>query len=156
MICFKNSHHLLEKFEARILGLPLLVLWIVAMLANDDDSVHRERVASTTQRLRDRGINLEAMLGCSRLAEITLWSLVDIQRDDLDPWLMPCSLPWIADEESVAHMLSVRQIFPDGRNDCDALGSDFLTGCRSRNPPRQGTHRAQKTASCQHRGSPEC
>src|SRR5262249_21892763 len=49
----ENVGHLLENLETRVFRLPIFVLRIVTMLADNEDGVHGQFLASAAQRLGD-------------------------------------------------------------------------------------------------------
>jgi hypothetical protein len=54
-------------------------------------------------------------------AQVTIGSLIDVQRHHFQWWIVPFAVPRISHQKSVAHVLSVRLISPDRRYDRDSF-----------------------------------
>ena len=125
-IRFEDLAALLEKFEAGIQYLALVVARVVAVFADDQHGIDGEFVTAAAQRFGDGRIHLEPELLRALLAEIARRVLVHVQRDDLHVGLVPGPVDRIANQEAVADMLAVRKVAVDGGDDGDALRAGLL------------------------------
>ena len=91
-IGLENVDHLPEELVARVENLPLLVVRIVAVLADDQDPIDGELRASATQGLGDCRVHLEAEAPGSLGALIVGGLLVHVERRDLERGAMPLAL----------------------------------------------------------------
>jgi hypothetical protein len=91
------------------------------VLADDDDGVDREFRSTAADGFGDGGIDLEAEFAGAGSAQIVGGFLIDIQRDDLDVGLVPFAGEGVADQETIADVLGVGEIFVDRRDDRDPL-----------------------------------
>src|SRR5687767_6398692 len=82
------------------------------MLADDHHAVHGQRLLAAAKSLGDGRSEMEAELRRPRGALVPHPTLIDIRGDDLQRRPLPATLPRIAEEESVAHMLRVREVPP--------------------------------------------
>ena len=105
----KDLHDLLEEFVARILRLALLVLRIVAVLADQHHAVHGQFAAAERQRFGDGRIDLHAgrRAARSRLRS-SLSDLVDVERHQIHGRMMMRAVPAVAVEKAVDDVLGVR------------------------------------------------
>src|ERR1051325_4775686 len=99
-ILAKDLDDLPKELVARILFLTELVGRIVAVLADDEDSVNVEPIAAAAQGLGDGLVNLEAELLGAIAAEIVLGELIDIGRDDIERRPMPAAIDGVAVQEA--------------------------------------------------------
>jgi hypothetical protein len=146
------SLNLLEELVPRILRLAVLALRVVTVLADDQHGVDREFVSSTPQRFRDRRIKWDVELFRPRLAEIVFGLLVGIDRHDVERRLAPLAVHRVTDEEAISHVLGVRLVAPDRRDNGHLLarsrGGVSRKGERGSHQPC--TRGAEKVASCEH------
>src|SRR6185369_5571246 len=72
----------LHEFVPGIQVLTPVVIWVVAMLADETDRIHREVVSSEGHGVFDCWINLEPVLFREATAQIVCWRLSRIHRYD--------------------------------------------------------------------------
>ena len=73
----------LEHLVARVALLSFFVVRIIAMLANDQDTVHRQGIPAAPQRFGDGGVDLEAELAGAVGTLVAFGPLVDVERHHL-------------------------------------------------------------------------
>jgi len=108
------------------------------MFPNQNHAIDGELRAAQRQRFRDRRIQLHRRkLLQPALAHIVFADLIDVDRDEVHWWVMPCPVPAIAFEEPVDDMLRVRVLEvcrADGRQP-RPRGTSLRTQC-----DRRGSH----------------
>ena len=120
-ILLKNLNDFLEVFVARVLDLVQLIARVFAVLANDQNGIHCEFIAATTEGFGDGGVNLEAELFRAAAAQIVFSNLIDISRHNLEGWVMPLSFDGIAVQEPLGHVPGVAAVEPDIGDHCKFL-----------------------------------
>ena len=144
--------------------LPLFVMGIVSVLADQKNSINLQTGASLSECFRNRGVNFQArMPRRSFTAEIICSHLFNVQRDDVHLGTMMSILQDITFQKSVYDMfgMGIFMIDRGQRGDSEpALGTVSPEGCL---PHRQcccGTESSraicQKSAAgLKHRNRPE-
>src|SRR5262249_21345921 len=112
---------LLHHLEAGIEDLSLVVAWIVAMFADEQDALNRELVAAERECLGDAARVANPMLAGQLLREIVLRELIDPKRGDLLAWDVEAAFLRIAVEEAAGDMISVRHRPVDGTQGRDGF-----------------------------------
>ena len=88
------------------------------------------------------------MIGGALAAEISSGLLIDVERDDPQWRPVPSTVPRVANQETVAHVLRVGLISPDRRDDGDSLGRNRGSHNRADGTDQRcGTQGAEKGAS---------
>jgi len=116
-VLLEDVHALLDELASRIEHLSLLVPLVVAVFADHQHRIDRELAAAAPKRLRDRWIDLEVEFLRARGALVSFRLLIDVERDHFHIRLVPRSVARIADQESIAYVLRVREVSVDGRDD---------------------------------------
>ena len=105
----EHFHRLLEELITRVLRLPLLVARVIALLADVDDSVHRELARAPCQGVRDAGVDLHAWMPLRPLGDkIAFASLFDIDRHDVERRLAKYASKAVSIEDAVDDVLRVQ------------------------------------------------
>jgi len=120
-VLFEDPRHLSEEFIAWIQDLALFIAGVIAMFSDHENAVDGQLLTTAPQRLGDRRIDLEAKAASSFDALITVRLLIDVERHHIHGRPVPSPAQGIAGQESVAHMLGMRQVAPDGRDDRQLL-----------------------------------
>ncbi len=95
---------LFEELIPRVFRLAELAFWVVAMLANDQHGIYRERIAATTQCLGDARKDRKPEF-CRPLAtQVVFGKLIDVCRDDVERRVVPAAIDRIAHQEALGHM----------------------------------------------------
>ena len=109
----KDLDDLLEEFVARIVRLALFVPRVVAVLADNDDAIHREFAGAARQRFGDGGIDFIAGKRWRDRRQVFAevpWSLIDVERNQVHRWMMVHAVPAVAFQEAVDDVLAVRKL----------------------------------------------
>ena len=99
-IVLENPGCLAKELVAGIENLPLLILGVVAVFADDQHGVNGQFVAAAPERLGNRGIDLETKIASAGALWSSFGLLVDIKCDDVDRRPMPFAFPGITDQET--------------------------------------------------------
>src|SRR5438270_9389431 len=91
------------------------------MLADDQNAIDCELWSATSQGFGDGRVNLEAEALRTLGALVTLGLLVHVKRHDVHLGPVPFPLVGIAHQKPVSHVLRVRQVTPDGRDNRQLL-----------------------------------
>ena len=125
-VLFKDLGTLLEKLVAGILNLAFLIAWVVAMLADNQDCIHGQFRAACAQGFGDCRVDGETEFPRPLGAQVAIGFLIHIERDDLYVGALPRACVRIPHQESIAHVLAVREVAIDGGDDGEPLGRGRL------------------------------
>ena len=120
-VLLEHVNALLHEFVARVEDLPLLVPFVVAVLADDHHRIHGELVSAAPQCVRNRGVDLKVEFLRARSALIAVRLLIDVERDHFHIRLVPRTVARVADKKAVNQVLGVREISIYGGDNCDSL-----------------------------------
>jgi hypothetical protein len=95
----KDLDDLSVEFIAWIEFLSLLVPWIVAVLANEHDTIHNQLVRALRQRLADRVDDGKAVLCRFVAAHVIVRDLVGVHRHHLQAGHLPLAIEVVAGEQ---------------------------------------------------------
>ena len=107
-VCLKNLDALLEKFMPRIKHLVFVIVWVVAVLRDEENCVHIEFIAAAPERLGDSRVNGKTKFSRAVNTLVALRLLVNVERHDFHIRAMPSPLGRIANEKPVGEVLCVR------------------------------------------------
>ncbi len=104
----KHFHDALEPLVARVERLAFLVSLVFSVLGDDDHAVDREFAGAQRQCRLNAGVERVPIALHAAAAEVTLRELVDVNRGDVQPRLLPLPAPAVAKREAVEEMLCMR------------------------------------------------
>ena len=96
-VCFKDLDAFFEKLVARVELLPLFVIGVLTVLADDQHRVASQFVAAAAQSLGDGGVHCKAEFARPILALVAFGLLIDVERDDFAVGAVPAAAVGIAD-----------------------------------------------------------
>src|SRR5262245_33477862 len=150
-VLLEDLDHLLEELVAWVFLLPDLVVRVIAVLTDDQDSVYREPVRATAQGLGNRGIDREPGILRSLPAQVVLWELIHVGGNHVERRTVPLALDRVACQEPFAHVPGMGPIPPLGGHNRHLLASFFrLLAGHGGTRDEARCPRTQEASSCDH------